>query len=138
MDFSHLYYKPGGEASFSSLERLYKAATKENPLVKRQDVRQYLEKQYTFSRHKRIKKHFPRRKILVLRIDDTWASDLIQVDSLANYNAGKCYILNCIDLFSRKMWARGIKTKAPSEVQQALKSIFEENGKSPNKLWTDR
>ena len=116
MDFSHLYYKAGGPASFSSLNRLYKHAKKENKNVKRKDVREYLEKQYTFSRHKRLRKTFPRRKCLFLRIDEVWAGDLIQVDTLSSYNSGYNYILNVIDCFSRKLWARALKKKLPRKL----------------------
>ena len=138
MDFSHLYYKPGGPASFSSLARLYKHAKKENPKVKKQDVKEYLEKQYTYSRHFRLRKHFPRRKCLFLRIDETWAADLIEISSLSSYNGGYNYICNVIDCFSRKMWARSLKQKTNKEVEMALRSIIESNqGRSPYRLWTD-
>ena len=138
MDFSHLYYKAGGPASFSSLNRLYKHAKKENKNVKRKDVKEYLEKQYTFSRHKRLRKTFPRRKCLFLRIDEVWAGDLIQVDTLSSYNSGYNYILNVIDCFSRKLWARALKKKTPQEVELGLRSIIQENNNvSPYLWWTD-
>ena len=44
-----------------------------------------------------------------------------------------------IDLFSRKLFSRGIKKKTKDETEQAMRDIVKENNnRSPFKLWTDR
>ena len=79
-----LYYQPGGSAAYSSVNRLYKEARKHNPSVTHKIVNQFLAKQYTHTVHRKINRQFPRRKVLSLRIDETWASDLITVNEVLN------------------------------------------------------
>ena len=133
-----LYYGPGESSSYSSAKRLYDAAKRENSNVTLKGVKEWLRKQVAYTRHKKPRLTFPRRKVLTLRIDYTWASDLIVVDSSVNFNNGYQYILTVVDLFSRKLWVRKLKQKSKKEMEAALRSIVEENhGKSPYKLWTD-
>ena len=49
----------------------------------------------------------------------------------ARENAGNRYILMVIDIFSRYGWARPLKRKTPSEVVNALKSVFATSGRKP-------
>ena len=133
-----LYYGPGEASSYSSVGRLYHAAKKIMPQITQKVVREWLRKQVTYTRHKKPRLTFPRRKVLTLRQDYVWASDLIVIDSLVNFNSGYQYIVTVVDLFSRKLWARKIKQKSKNEMEMALRSIIKENnGQSPYKLWTD-
>lgn len=133
-----LYYGPNEASSFSSANRLFEAAMNEIPDLSFKSVKERLSKQVAYTRHKKPKLTFPRRKVLSLRIDDTWAADLIQADSLANFNSQYQYILTVVDLFSRKLWCRKLKHKSTTEMDAAMRSIIEENGgRSPYKLWTD-
>ena len=159
-----LYYQPGGSAAYSSVNRLYKEARKHNPSVTHKIVNQFLAKQYTHTVHRKINRQFPRRKVLSLRIDETWASDLITVNEVLNpiqsnpiqsnpiqsnpislfflqlesFNNGYQYILTVICIFSRKLWTRKLKHKSKVEMIQAMQSIVDQNNQvSPYKLWTD-
>ena len=133
-----LYCGPDEASSFSSANRLFEAAKNEIPDLSFKSVKEWLSKQVAYTRHKKPKLTFPRRKVLSLRIDDTWAADLIQADSLANFNSQYQYILTVVDLFSRKLWCRKLKHKSTTEMDAAMRSIIEENGgRSPYKLWTD-
>ena len=135
---SRLYYGSKEASSFSSARRLFLRAKSENANVTQKYVNDWLKKQQTYTRHKRPRHTFPRRKVLTLRIDECWAADLIQIDSLMNQNAGFQYILTVVDLFSRKLWARKLKQKSKKEMEKAMHSIVEENhDQSPYKLWTD-
>ena len=136
--FRRLYYGPGEASSYSSIKRLYDAAKKENSDITLKAVKEWLQKQVTYTRHKKPHLTFPRRKVLTLRQDFVWASDLIVIDSLINFNNGYQYILTVVDLFSRKLWTRKLKQKSKKEMEMGLRSIIHENGgKSPYKLWTD-
>ena len=135
---SRLYYGSKEASSFSSARRLFLRAKRENANVTQKSVDDWLKKQQTYTRHKRPRHTFPRRKVLTLRIDECWAADLIQIDSLMNQNAGFQYILTVVDLFSRKLWARKLKQKSKQEMERSMRSIVEENGgKSPYMFWTD-
>ena len=50
--------------------------------------------------------------------------DLIDMKNVENHNRGWNYILNVIDLFSKKIWLRKLKTKSGKEVASAIKSVF--------------
>ena len=134
---NELFYKPGGAGSYSSAQRLHYEAKKIKPSIKLREAKEFVKKQYVYSRHKRVKRTFPRRKVLALRIDNCWAVDLIQVDGLSSYNSNYNFILNCVCIFSRKMWSRAMKQKTQEETENALESIVQENKASPYRMWTD-
>jgi len=57
------------------------------------------------------------------------------MSSLFKDNDGYRYILVVIDVFTRYLWVRSLKTKTAKEVEKAPKSIFEI--KKPIKISTD-
>ena len=129
------YHSPAG---FSTVQRLYKAAKKVNDKITQIQVKEWLEKQRAYTRHRKVQWKFPRRKVLVLRRNFLWSSDLIVIDSLKSANDSYCYILNTIDCFSKRIWMKKLKTKSSVEMSQAMESIIQENdGESPYRLWTD-
>ena len=137
---SEIYYDLQDPISYSSSPyALLKKAKQKDASITLEQVKKWLRKQVSHTRHTQRSYQFPRRKILSLRIDDTWSGDLIQCDILKNYNAGYQYILNCVDLFSRKKWLRKLKSKSQKEMELAMKSIIaENNGRAPFRFWTDR
>ena len=135
---TEIYYKDGGPGSYSSKERLLYEAQKVDPSVTRKEVSEFMDKQYTHSRHQRLRWTYPTRKVLVLRIDKCWTSDLVDVISLKNYNGSYSYVLTCMCVFSRYLWTRPLKQKTKQETEEAMSSIIRQNnGVSPYKLWTD-
>ena len=38
--------------------------------------------------HKPVRRKFPKRKVFVRGIDDTWAADLVEMGSLSEWNEG--------------------------------------------------
>ena len=87
--------------------------------------------------HKPVKRKFPKRKVFVKGIDDTWAADLVEMSSLREWNEGVRYLLMVIDVFSKFGWIRTLKNKRGDTVAEAFKSIFKE-GRKPKKLWVDK
>ena len=83
---TEIYYKDGGPGSYSSKERLLYEARKADPSVSRKEVEDFMNQQYTYSRHKRLRWTYPTRKVLVLRKDFLWTSDLVDCISLKSYN----------------------------------------------------
>lgn len=80
------------------------------------------------------RKTFPRRKIIQRGISDTWQVDLIEFCSLSRQNDGYKYALMCIDVFSKKAFARALKSKRSKEVADAMETIFEESGVVPKNI----
>ena len=132
-----LYYEPG-PAHLASAKTLYHVAKKSIPGIKWKDVQSYLDRQYTQSRHKHLRKTFSRRKVLVLRIDEIWTMDLVFVEGLTSYNYGYSYILTILDIFSRYLWAKPLKSKRPKEVASIVETVIRENGASPYKIWSGK
>ena len=136
---TRLYYTPGLSTSYSSLQRLYRNAKKTSPSIRLKDVQHFLDSQYVHSRHKRLKWKQARRKVLTLRIDNCWCGDLILCPNLKSRNSLYSNILVIIDLFSRFMWTRPLKTKGKEELSSAMESIISENkNKAPFRFWTDK
>jgi hypothetical protein len=102
---------------------------------KKIDEKQFL-KQLSEEIHKPALKKFPTRKIFVDGKDNTWAMDLADM-STWKAETGYTYIMTLVDVFTRWAAARPLKTKGASEVLAAFKSIIEERGTYPKKLWVD-
>lgn len=88
--------------------------------------------------HRSARKHYPRRHVLMIGIDNHWQADLVDVSSIAKFNRKHTFILTVIDTFSKFAFARALKSKHGEEVTKAMKSIFEESNRVCVKLESDR
>src|SRR5271156_1151587 len=91
-------------------------------------------KQLAKELHTTIIKRFPRRRIMVPGLNSTWAADLV----IMNPERGYRYILTVICIFSKYAFAVPLKTKTGIEITDAFQKIFEESGRKPKKLFTDK
>lgn len=87
--------------------------------------------------HKPARKFFERRPFIQKGINDTLQLDLVEMIPYSKANRGYKYILMAIDCFSKRAFARALKTKTGTEVSQATKSILEEIGSAPKNIQTD-
>lgn len=87
--------------------------------------------------HAPARSKFKRRRFIQYGLDDTFASDLAQLDQYARENKGYKYILVVIDSFSKFLWTRPLKTKTAQEVAKAMENIFRQSKRIPKKLVTD-
>lgn len=85
---------------------------------------------------KPARKHFKRRKTVILGFDDIWQSDLADLKAYSRDNRNHKFILFVIDCFSKYVWARALKSKTADEIEKNMASIFEE-GRVPKNLQTD-
>ena len=51
--------------------------------------------------HRTVVKHFRKRKVIANGIDEIWAVDLVDMQSLSKFNKGIKYLLMVIDIFSK-------------------------------------
>ena len=91
-------------------------------------------KQLAHELHTPIIKHFPRRRIMVPGLNSTWAADLV----IMNPEKGYKYILTIIDIFSKYSWCVPLKSKTGTEITKSFQNIFNESGRKPKKLFTDK
>ena len=103
-DISHPY-------SYSSPTRLYTYLKKQYPKIQFKDVEQILLYEASYTRHKQIKSKFVRRKTIVRRLNQQWQGDLSVLISIKKHNRGYKYIFFVIDVLSRKLYTRPLKTK---------------------------
>ena len=71
--------------------------------------------------HKPITRNFQKRSVVSNGIDDIWAVDLVEMQSM----------------FSKYGWIRGLKDKKTETVSKAIEDIFKSKRK-PQMLWTDK
>ena len=90
-----------------------------------------------YSIHKPARYRFPRTRIIPTGRDSQWDADLADMQDIKEDNDGVSYLLIAIDLLSRYLWVRPLKTKSAREVRDAFEDIFS-NGRTPEKLRTDQ
>ena len=79
-------------------------------------------------------RRYPRRKMIVHGYGNLWQADLAEMPHDGDFR----YFLLCIDIFSRKIFCRPLKSKTSLEVRNAFEEIFEEAHSVCNKLETDQ
>ena len=92
-------------------------------------------KQFSAEIHKRAIKKFTRRKVILNRIDDIWAMDLADLNSLVSYNDGCRYMLCIVDVFSKFAWAVPLKNKTAETVLSAVQGVVKKSKRTPKKFW---
>ena len=95
-------------------------------------------KQFSAEIHKRAIKKFTRRKVIVNSIDDIWAMDLADLNSLISYNNEYRCMLCIVDVFSKFAWAVSLKDKTAETVLSAVQGVVKKIKKTPKKFWVDQ
>lgn len=72
------------------------------------------------------RKTFKRRKVKCIRKYETLQADLMAMEQFKKFNSGYSYILLVIDIFSKFIWVRGLKSKRAEEVAGAFRNILNE------------
>ena len=116
------YFNPKNIAGFSGKGKLLKVL---NGKVSPKKVNQWLEGTETYTLHKPARKNFSRRKYIVGGINSLLQADLSDLPSLSKYNDGFRYVLFIIDVFSKRLFAKPLKTKSAVEVSQAVKNFLD-------------
>jgi len=70
--------------------------------------------------HRPTRRRFPRRRTYSKGIDDMFQIDLADTSNLSAYNDGYRYLLNCIDVFTKRAWSVPLKTETGCEVSDAF------------------
>ena len=86
--------------------------------------------------HKPARKNYPRRRVHMRGIDETWQADLVEMLPYARENNGYKYLLTVIDIFSKYAWAVPVKSKSGPDVTAAMQSVLVQ-GRIPKNLHTD-
>ena len=111
--------------------------TKEDKKRKRPSSEENWQEKLADELHKPIKRNFTRRRVIVNHIDETWCSDIVEMQKFSRWNKGYRYLLMVLDVFSKYGWIVPLKDKKGETVADSLKTIFKE-GRKPEYLWTDK
>uniref|UniRef100_A0ABD2XQD3 Integrase catalytic domain-containing protein n=1 Tax=Trichogramma kaykai TaxID=54128 RepID=A0ABD2XQD3_9HYME len=87
--------------------------------------------------HKPARRNYPRRRVDVRGLDETWQADLVEMQPYARENKGYRYLLTCIDIFSKYAWTVAVKSKTGKDIASAMQIILAK-GRVPKHLHTDR
>ena len=101
-------------------------------------VEKELKQLNAYSLHKDIRRKFKRRRVLFNFINQTWASDLKDISTIAEWNNCNYFVLIVVDAFSKKAYVRMLKNKSSKSMIRAFDSIFREAKTKPLNLFTDR
>ena len=94
----NLYTDPRKPSSLGGIERLFKAAKKIIPTIKKADVVKYLEGKFAYSQLKKIKRRFRKRKVIATDKNDVYQMDLADMQKFSQENDGFRYLLVIIVL----------------------------------------
>ena len=87
--------------------------------------------------HAPARRNFPRRKVILRGIDETWQADLVDMQKYSRVNKGYNFLLTVIDNVSKFAWGIPLKNKSRPELKNAFKNLFRE-GRVPQKLHVDK
>ena len=84
------------------------------------------------------KNKYPTNKTKIESIDDTWSSDLLDMNDYGiKNNKGYRYILVVIDSFSKFGWTIPLKNKYAQSITDAFSQIIKTSRRKPNLLETE-
>ena len=126
------YRDPEAPGSFGGISTLHRAL---KGRVKTKDIKKWLQTKDSYTLHKPVRHKFKRNRVIVGGINEQFQADLVDLQSLAEFNDGYKYILTCIDILSKYAWAIPLKDKRGSTLVTAFEKIFSE--RTPERLQTD-
>ena len=133
-----IYYDPKRSGGFGGVGRLYADVKKEETLkINRNQIKEWLMKQDTYTLHKPIRHRFRRNRVIVGGIDEQWQMDLADMQSMQKFNDCYRYLLVCIDVFSKYAWVVPLKNRKGLSLVDAFKTILI-SGRKPEKIITDQ
>lgn len=133
---SSAYYDLESGVGFAGLSALQRYGKQQGILPS--ETKKWLMKQKHYKKFKPQRKTIKRRSTYVDGLDEQWQADLIDVQKYSRWNRGYRYILICIDILSRYVWATPLKSKDYMDVLQGFKKIVSGTERKPLVLQTDQ
>jgi hypothetical protein len=137
---SEFYLNPSKPGAYASASKLYKAMRKKISLGK---IKKFLQSQEAYTVLKQVRRKFKKSKVISPHVDYMWDADTANMtfydkmdEKIAKqFNDGYRYFLVVIDVFSRFLWTKALKSLKAVETTSALSEILEE--RKPMKMRTD-
>ncbi len=134
----NVYYDVSSPACYAGIKAVLREAKRYDPSIRIQDVKEFMEKQDTYTLHKPVRRKFLRNRVVATGIDSDWQADLCDMQALRKYNDNVAYLLTVIDVLSKHAWARPTTSKTPAAVRDAFAIILVESQRKPQCLYTDQ
>lgn len=131
---SSIYYDPANTASYSGVERVWRAIRREARVTKKQ-LQEWLREQDAYTEYFPVRRKFKRPRTISPRINYVWGSDVGFMLPYADQNDDYAYLVVFIDLFSRFAYVEPLKTVRGAEMLETMKEVFAKD--SPRSLYTD-
>ena len=131
-----VYTDPSNPGSFTGLNTFTRALREKNIKATKSEIKKFLDNKESYSLHRPKRLNYPRKRVIVNGIDDTWQIDLVDVTPLQKENDGNKFILTAIDVFSKKGWASELKNKEKLNVKNAFEKFLV--SRKPKKIQCDK
>jgi hypothetical protein len=134
----NLYYNTESPTSYTGIRNLWKKVKedKKDKEIALENLKEWLDAQYTYSLHKPYKRPAIYRKTMTSGMDDQWQADLVEIRDFSEQNEGYNYWFCVIDCFTKCAWVEPLKTKTGVETCKAFEAIFD-MGRVPTKIQFD-
>lgn len=134
-----LYYNPENPASFSGADKLLHHIKKEGKYsFTKSQILKWLKSQEIHTTNLLVRPHrFKRKQVIAPYIDYQWDIDTAFFIDYTKENDGYGYFILAIDIMSRYIWTKAVKTPSGSETVKALKAFFKSDRK-PDYLRSDQ
>ncbi len=121
-----LYYDP--KTGYISASKLYAKLTDEQKkTITLSDIRSFIKKQESYQVNKQARKTKHTFRHIVAYSDGySMQMDLLDMSTLSKWNRNYHWIINVIDVYSRKLFSRPMKTKGSTDSEEAIQSILDE------------
>lgn len=126
-----IYYNLSDPDSYAPPDRLQRRTGFSRKLV---DT--FVQDQDSYTLHRFAKRRIRRNHIIVSKLDQQWQADLSDMVDLQH--GGFRYLLVCIDIYSRFVFAEPLRDKKGQTIVDALTRIFNRSGRKPAVLQTDK
>lgn len=115
---------------------LYKYIRTQYGNITRKEVADFLKAQDLYQLGS-VQQTIIRRPITASYPNQVWSCDLLDMRIYAGSNKKKNYIMNCVDIFSRKCFLEPLLHKSAVDTREALKRIIKRAGVKPTTIRSD-
>ena len=134
--FDEIYTNPSNPGSFSGLSGFTRALKDKKIKATKSEIKKYLNSKEAYSLHKPKRLNYPRKKVVVSGINDTWQIDLVDVSALKSENDGNRFILTSIDVLSKNAQAGEMKNKEKVTSRDAFVKMIKKE--KPKRVQCDK
>ena len=134
-DLKKNYTKIGHEIAFSGIKTIFDYY---KGVLSQDVIKDFLAENFSYTSHKIPFRKTKRNFTYCYNLRQKWEADLFEISKISQHNANYKHVLMVEDIFSRRAFARLLKSKKPDEVIDRFGEILEEAESAPKSLFTGR